>query len=100
MKRQEFLDVVKAVGVGNRIKITYKDNAIPTLPYLIGMYNAGLFTLEDPGLSLLYAIVRSQKWDREQNKTFLLVITESFDLEWFVDRLHWDVESVEVIIEN
>lgn len=91
--------LVSNIRAGTKLSFTYKREEPRVVLYLMGMLEAGILTTDKPGLMkmLIYAISESRSWDHDRNRTFEVRTTDSFDIDWFVDRVGSEVESFEVL---
>ena len=100
-------DVVKSLldsvtpGTLLRLKYEEKDTTIPPL-YLIGMANEGVIEFVKAEYTILniFAVAESGTWGKLLDRVIEIKTTVDFDLEWFLDRVAWPLESLEVIPPN
>ena len=47
--------------------------------------------------ALIMAVNQSGDWSHPNNRVIEVVTTKRFNLEWFVDRTYWPLESLEIV---
>ena len=99
MNQTEVRKLVSDVPAGTRLRFTYKREETGVLSYLVGLINSGIITADNPDAvkSLCIAINASGDWERDENRTFEVLTTDQFDVDWFVQRVGREVESFEVL---
>ncbi|NQV13229.1 MAG: hypothetical protein HQ530_02910 [Parcubacteria group bacterium] len=96
MREQIEKAVQTALQGSRKVKITFKQEAIGDINYLLGMAQGNIVSLGSGVDALLMAIIQTHNWDNDQNRTLTITLTDTFDEDWFVGRMHPALESIEV----
>ena len=98
MGRQEVAERLAEGPPGTTLRLTYKEDCTFDPFYLVGMAGAEAIQFVNPmDRATIMAVQRSKNWGHSSNRTIEVVTTETFDLEWFVDRVARPLESLEVV---
>lgn len=97
MEREKMRQTLReALGGSRKIRITFKKEAIPEIPYLLGMLKSGIIKIDTMDEITLRAVINSKKWDGDANRTLTATLTDQFDEDWFVGRMERALESISV----
>lgn len=99
MDANEVRRLVSNVPKGTRLRFTFWPQNITALTFVIGMLNSGMITVENPNFvkALCFTIILVGNWADDQNRTFEVRTTDSFDVDWFVHNIGSALESLEVL---
>lgn len=89
--------VVQSGRNPTRQTTTFGNDTRVALVYLLGMIDAGFFTLNAGDQLVLMAVLESGYWDRNQNRTVVVQVTDQFDPDWFSQRTRSGYASITVI---
>jgi len=96
MKDQINQAVSIALQGSRKVKITFKQDAIDSIPYLLGMVRSGLVMFEHSiGEVNMQVALQTHDWDHDLNRTTTLRLLDKFDLDWFSNRLDRALEKIE-----
>lgn len=95
--REQILQAVESALLGSgRVKITLKQDAIDYITCLWIMEHIGIISLEDDDLIKTISD-QSYNWDNEQNRTFMIALTEKFDKDLFMEQMREALDKIEVV---
>jgi len=90
--------IQEALQGSREVLITFKRDAIGEISYFIGMVQEGIVEPKHPmDFITLMAVSQSGDWSHDSNRTLDIILTSSFEEEWFVSRMERALESIEVI---
>jgi hypothetical protein len=97
LMQPKIMEAIRNALEGSRkVKITFKQEATFDLNYLLEMGRVGIISVEGDKL-LLMSIAHCGHWESNSNRTVVITLTEKFDPNWFINRMHKCLESIEVI---
>ena len=66
--------------------------------YLLGMVEVGSLLLSEKEQTSLRIAIRSRNWSQAGgNRSMVITLTNKFDQDWFVKRMHQALEKIEVM---
>ena len=97
--KQEIRQALQIALAGSRkIKIVFKKEAIGgEVAYLLGMMNAGIINLDIRDAMNLSVTNASRKWVPDNNRAVVVMLTDQFDENWFVERMYRALEKIEIL---
>jgi|APSaa5957512622_1039677.scaffolds.fasta_scaffold11997_3 hypothetical protein len=98
MIRDQILTATQTAIKGSRkVRITFIPEGIGYVSYLqVFATNLGMIELGEDELIIL-AIVASQQWDGDNNRTVTITLTDEFDITQFANRFQHALEKIEVV---
>lgn len=98
MRRAEITQAVRTAFDGSRkVRITFMQEAVIEVSYLLGMARSGIVQLNNGAEMTLMAVSQSKDWGDDQNRTTTLILTDRFDENWFVERMYDALEKIEAV---
>lgn len=95
MKGNEVRLLIQGVPSGTVLKLVYKMDSPEALRHLIGMMVSGIIEDDPETLAQAREVGLSGKWGKGQNPNHIsLKTTEKFNVEWFVSRVAYPLESL------
>ncbi|MEK9195217.1 MAG: hypothetical protein AAB975_02485 [Patescibacteria group bacterium] len=97
--KQEIRQALQIALAGSRkLKIVFKKEAIGgEVAYLLGMMNAGIINLDIRDAMNLSVTNASRKWVPDNNRAVVVMLTDQFDENWFVERMYRALEKIEIL---
>lgn len=80
-----------------KIRITFKEEATICTDYLSEMSRRGSISLNNGVEKILMAVAQTGSWEGIYNRTILVTLTDKFDQNWFVNRMHRALNKIEVV---
>jgi len=96
LKEKDIRDFLIAWFAGMRVKITFREDSIDDVNYLIGMIDGKIIKVSRGDYATLLAISSDKTWGSESNRTVELELAKTFNLDWFVDRMAYRLEKIEM----
>lgn len=95
---EQILQAITWARDGTRkMRLTFRKDALRDVSHLLGMISNKMIRI-DPGSQLiLTAVLQSGRWDREENRIVVVTMTDTFDAEWFTDRMRRALEKIEAV---
>lgn len=98
MKEQEVRDLLAEVTPGTTLRLVYKEGCTFDPYYLLPMERAGFIQFTSLGTEMtIMAIQESKDWGHPDTRTIEIITTKTFDLDLFVARASWPLESLEIV---
>lgn len=98
---EQILQAITAARYGTngtkRMRLTFKRDALTDVSYLLGMVNGKIIEITSGDQLILTAVLQSRSWDRDQNRTVVVTMTDTFDAEWFTERMRRALEKIEAV---
>lgn len=97
MPPSRFIDfsATEDVKPGDIIRITYREDSLMLLKYLVELINAGIVTAFQA--TQLKIVMRFERWFEPQNQIFTLRATDTFDAKYFYSCLARHIERLEIM---
>ena len=97
MTKDEVRKLIEGVSTERRtLTLVFNQGGIPELKYLWGMLRSGTLTTQPVQAVVITAIVETSAWDGNFNRKVEVKASQTFDPDWFVDRLSSGLESLSV----
>lgn len=88
--------VKKALEGSYMITITFKQDALDCIVHLLEMNRRRIISLNNGDALIFMAIAEINNWVKH-NRTIMVTLTNKFDENFFVSRLHHALEKIEVV---
>lgn len=102
MTQEEIAAEIKKALEARRLSITFELEAVPIINHLLVMQDIGMIELEYETRETLQRIVLSGDWESDQNRTVIVVLTETFkeNENWFIKYMAKALERAEAVIDE
>jgi len=96
--RTKIMEALKAaLGGSRKVKITFKQETVTDLAYLMRMERVGLIQLDDNDKANLTRVLKfGGWWENDSNRTTIVTLTAQFNENWFLARMERALEAIEV----
>jgi hypothetical protein len=89
--------IQEALKGSRKVEITFRRDALSEVPFLLGMKNSGIISLNMGDEHVLANALRTLDWGVDSNRTLTVTLTGKFDEDWFVGRMRRALEKIEAV---
>ena len=98
---QELIRIAVRTALQNgsrKVRVTWKQDAIRDLSYLLGMKNSGIIDMTPTQHVVVLAVMEDNDWGGAENRTMVIELTDKFNdkshEDWFISRLRRAIEKI------
>ncbi len=107
MDRSELTQTVRGIFPGTKLRLTFKpgtgrkgvldSETKAATGFFVMMKDKNIIFPNESDWATFYAVATSGFWDQDSNRVVDVIVPDGFDPDWFVHRLHYGLEKIEIL---